>query len=59
MKKEDTRMHAAGIDLILNLIYDCMKEYSLVLNIDDLSSCWGGGHKFKEFLFVAELKLKL
>ena len=51
--------HAAGIELRLSLIYDCMEEYALVLNIHDLSSCWGDGHKFKEYLSVAELKLKL
>ena len=38
--------HAVGMNLKLELIYDCMEPYELVLNKDNLSRCCGDGKRF-------------
>ena len=52
------RSHAVGIDVGKQLIYDCMEDKSLVLNVDNLSICCGSDVVFQSILTGCELKTK-
>ena len=53
------RTHTVWINLKLNLIYNFIEECALVLNKDNLSRCCSDGQKFKECVFLDELKPNL
>ena len=51
--------HVVGMNLKLGLIYDCMEQYSFVLNKDNLACCCGDDKIFQSSMFNAKLKPKV
>ena len=47
------------MNLKLKLINDCMEQYKLILNNENLSRCFGDGKKLKLFMYHAKLKPNL
>ena len=50
------RLHAVGIDVAKQLIYDCMENKALVLNVNNLSICCGKNAVFSSIAVAGELK---
>ena len=50
--------YAVGINIGRRLIYDCMKQNSLVLNKGNLSICCGANSIFRRINTAAKLNLK-
>ena len=50
--------HAVGIDAGYQLIYDCMEETVLPLNVDNMSMCCGPDRLFNRIEYVCELQKK-
>ena len=48
--------HAVGIDVNKQLIYDCMEEKPLFLNVNNLSICCGSNTVFSSIAVAGELK---
>ena len=50
------RSHAVGIDVGKQLIYDCMEDKPLFLNVNNLSICCGSNAVFSSIAVAGELK---